>query len=590
VEAVDPLGRRERLVLLAILLCAAALRIGFVLGQRGDVLFDHPQLDEQRYVREARDLVSGRSGEERPYWQPPGVIFATAAVMAVAGQGLLAPRIVQALISTGACWILFLLGRRLFGTRVALVAAALLALHGAVIFESYLLLPQTWILFFDLLALWLLYREARSAGRALAVGVTIGVSALFSPTILPFAVVAAWWQRRPLWIAALVGGVLLPIAPVAARNFMHGGEAVLISTNGGLNLYLGNNERYEETIALRPGRHWEQLTTEPDRGGITAPGARSDYFRARALDFMVQHPGRAAALYARKLYLYFNGGEIARDRDVNAARRDSTLMRLLVWRSIPDGLLLPLALLGLVLLWRWSPLWMFAALHAATTALFFVSERHRVPALGVWALLAAAGAAELWRRRSAGLSVVLVALVIALNLPTREARMSLVAEEDFQRGIAWQREVHDPEEAARWFRRATEEDPNDARAWLELAQSSAALGRFDDALDAYRHAAAVDGWDGRARRALSQMLMARGDLDGAVAVLREHIAAGLQPKRYYSSDWLNLAFLLAKQGRIAEAHHAMDMSYDADQHYYQQHVRIMQEQLGAKDNAALMAP
>jgi hypothetical protein len=439
--------------LLAILLLAAALRIGFVVGQRGDVLFDHPQLDEQRYVAEARALASGRDGEDRPYWQPPGVIFVTAAVMVVAGQGLLAPRIVQALISTAACWILFLLGRRIFSARVALAAAAVLALHGAVIFESYLLLPQTWILFFDLLLL-LILDGPKTIRRALAAGVTIGVSALFSPTILPFVIVAAWWLRRPLLIAVLVAGALAPVVPVAARNQAHGGERVLISTNGGLNLFLGNNERYAETFALRPGRHWEELTTEPDRAGLSTPGARSDYFRGRALEFMKGHPAQAAALYARKLYLYFNGAEIARDRDLNAARRDSTLMKLLVWRAFPDGILLPLGLIGLVLLWRRSPIWIFAVMHAALTALFFVSERHRVPALGVWALLAVAGATELWRRRSARAWAALVALLIALNLPTRESRISLAAEEDFQRGIAWQREVHDPVEAARWFQRA----------------------------------------------------------------------------------------------------------------------------------------
>jgi len=271
---------------------------------------------------------------------------------------------------------------------------------------------------------------------------------------------------------------------------------------------------------------------------------------------MKDHPAQAAALYARKLYLYFNGGEIPRDRDVNAARRGSVLMRALVWRPCPDGLLLPLALVGLVLLWRWSPIWLFGVMHAAITALFFVSERHRMPALGVWALLAAAGAAELWRRRSVRGWAVLAVLLILVNLPTREARMSLAAEEDFQRGIAWQREVHDPEEAVRWFRRATEEDPNDARAWLEEGLSLRALRQIEPAVESLRRATELDPSDRRARRTLSELLM-------------------------------NLAFLSAQQGKLQDGQHALDQSFDADADYYRDHVQSMLRQLDPKTSAAL---
>ncbi len=58
--------------------------------------------------------------------------------------------------------------------------------------------------------------------------------------------------RRPMLIALLVGGVIVPIVPVAVRNFEEGGDPVLLSTNGGLNLFIGNNEHYTPTL-LRCG-------------------------------------------------------------------------------------------------------------------------------------------------------------------------------------------------------------------------------------------------------------------------------------------------------------------------------------------------
>src|SRR5678815_2394054 len=116
-------------------------------------------------------------------------------------------------IRDASCLVLFALARRWFSTGIALAAAAVLALHGMAVYECWELLPATWILFFDLLALLLLVD-----GRAYLAGLALGISALFSPLILPFVAVAAAWLRRPRAIALLLLGVLLPTAPVTRYN------------------------------------------------------------------------------------------------------------------------------------------------------------------------------------------------------------------------------------------------------------------------------------------------------------------------------------------------------------------------------------
>lgn len=583
-EAVPPLGRRERAVLLAVVALGLTLRLAYLMSQRDDVLFEHPILDEQRYV----DAARAGGDEARPYWQPPGVIYFVAAVMRVAGPGLLWPRLLETCLSAAACLLLFALARRWFSARVALACAALLAIHGVVIFESTELLPATFILFFDLLALYLL-DETRGAWRALAAGLALGISALFSPVILPFAVVAALRLRRARLIGALVAGVLLPIAPVTARNFAHGHEWVLVSTNGGLNLYLGNNEHYDETFALRPGRHWEELTGEPERSGISAPGAASNYFAHKASAFAVAQPAHAARLLAHKLYLYFNGGEIARDSDVYSARAGSAILTVLIWpRWFPDGVLLPLALIGA--LWSWRDrrlrlLHAFVAWQALITALFFVTARHRLPALGALSIFAVAGAVELSRSRRAW--ALLCPLLLVLNLPTREAALSFGAERDFYRGLAWLRDRHDPVRAAVEFRRAAEADPSDARAWFELGNALDAAGQTDESVAAWQRAAAADPWDSRARRRISQALTRRGDSDGAIAALQNNIDARLREPAHYAPDWLNLAFLYVERGQLDRARDALARARSADAVYYDAHIAAMAAHLSPAARAAL---
>src|SRR3569832_1112476 len=105
-------------------------------------------------------------------------------------------------------------------------------------------------------------------------------------------------------------------------------------------------------MAMRPGRDWVFLTTEPNRHGITEPGAASTYFTHRALSFMTEHPIREAGLLAKKAYLFVHGAELPRDTDVYAAR--SGVLAALIWPrpvSFPDALLVPLGLLGIVALW-----------------------------------------------------------------------------------------------------------------------------------------------------------------------------------------------------------------------------------------------
>lgn len=570
-------AQRVRLILGAILVIAFALRLTYVVAQRSDPLFAHPVLDEDEYVKAAHSLVEGH-GDPRPYWQPPGIIYTLAATFEVSND-LVVARLIQILVSVASCGIVFLIGRRLFDPRVGLVAAAITAVHGVLVFECYELLPATWIVFWDLLALWLLLR-ATDNGKplaAFATGLALGISAVFSPTILPFVIVAAILIKKPIAIAALVAGVILPIAPVTCHNHQHG-ELVLVSANGGLNLFLGNNADYEHTMAMRPGREWELLTSEPNRHGSPQPGAASTYFSHRALGFAASHPISEAGLLARKTYLFVNGTEIPRDTDIYAAR--SGVLSALVWPrplAFPDALLVPLGLLGIVALWRErrrlaAPLALLVTL-AVTTIVFFVSSRHRAPALPLFALFAGAGAFRiaLWPARARGIALAaLAAGIVVTNVPTWETSQSFAGEADFYRGLA----ATDPAAARAAFTRATEQNPNDARAWFELGNRLE--GR--DAIAAWQRAATADPTDPRALRKVVQTLTQLGDLDAAIAAQRS--APTLR-----ASDHMNLAFMLAQRNRTSEAIGELHAALAGDEVYVRSHEQSLLD--AARTNPAI---
>jgi 4-amino-4-deoxy-L-arabinose transferase-like glycosyltransferase len=571
-----PAPRAAGIALGAVLLVALGLRLGYLLEQRRDLLFEHPGFDEEEYVTRAWQLAQGWAEPREPYWQPPGITYVLAACFRVAGRRLLAPRLLQVGISVACCALLYLLARRRFSARIALAAAALLAVNGVFIHAGGTLLPSVWIAFIDLGALVLLTdaRDRACWARALGGGLALGVSAVFRPTILVFVPVAALWlwpgargRRRVLILAALGVGVVLPVGPVTLHNHRLSREWVLVSTNGGLNFYLGNNEHADETLAIRPGRRWEELMAEPRRAGIKAKGAQSRYFYRKALADVVRHPGAALARLLRKGYLFVNGHEIPRDDDLYAERAQSVVLGATVVRGpppLPGALVMALALAGAVALWpargRLGLFYGYLLAQGATVVAFFVTSRYRVPALPLLGLFALGGAARLgelarratWAGRGA-LAVGLAGLVVALSLPLRETRASYRGERDFYRGLVCLRRLHDRARAVEYFRRAADEAPGDPRPLFELGNTLAELHRDDEAAAAWARAAAADPWDVRAGRSAAAVFARAGRLAEARRVLRLNVDARARDEATYAFEYFSLGTLAAREARYPEA-------------------------------------
>src|SRR5207248_1454150 len=140
---------------------------------------------------------------------------------------------------------------------------------------------------------------------AAAAGLAAGLSALCLPLVLvvvPAVLVWFGWRRR-LPAALFLAALALPVLPVTARNLRTGGEPVLISANGGINFYMGNNADLRHTADLRPGPEWRRMQELPMRQGIVAASARDRWFLRRGLRFWVESPGRALAQTLQKALL-----------------------------------------------------------------------------------------------------------------------------------------------------------------------------------------------------------------------------------------------------------------------------------------------
>src|SRR5947207_109359 len=160
-------------------------------------------------------------------------------------------------------------------------------------------------------------------------------------------------------IAVFALGVSLVLGPVAIRNRMVAGEWHLTTAQLGPNLYMGNNPRANGTPAsLRAGRgsaEYEQHDAielaEAARGRHLTPAEVSQYWTAQAVAFITSQPGSWLRLMARKGALLWNRTEWIDTESEESYEDWSALLRAGAWIG-HFGVLVPLALLGIIATWR----------------------------------------------------------------------------------------------------------------------------------------------------------------------------------------------------------------------------------------------
>jgi tetratricopeptide (TPR) repeat protein len=556
---------------------AFIVRLVYVLQYRSDPLFDFPVIDSATYDRMAWRHAGGQPLWDDTFWQPPLYPWLLSLLYRLIGHSLLGARIVQAALGSLSCLLLMSIGTRVFGRTAGIAAAIAMAVYGTLIyFDGEILIPALFV-FLLLASLRLLIaagdearnvaanagdgmaggpksrrRSLQSRCRSLlwiAAGLSLGLACIARPTALFFVPLAALWiylitaesrlSSRLRQVALLLMGVAVAIAPVTVRNYRVADELVLISANGGLNFYLGNNPDAAATVAIRPGFHWETLISEPrTRAGITSAAGRSRYFYAKGFDFLAGEPSAALSLYGQKLARLWNAFEIGRNRDVYATRTHSSLLSALLWRAgrlgVPFGLVAPLAATGMLFCFRRRDparllLYLFVTAHALAVVIFFVSSRYRLPMVPVLILFAAA--AVVWlvdRARRRDLRALLAALVVvAVGFATSNAgydALDLIyrGEEERYHGVMHQSRGGLPA-AERAYRRAIEQSPDYAEAHAELAQLLQQQSRHQQALPHFRRAHALAPRSEKTHYLLGTGFLAVGDTTRAEALFRDAV-------------------------------------------------------------------
>jgi 4-amino-4-deoxy-L-arabinose transferase-like glycosyltransferase len=544
----------------ALFLLALTIRVAHLREIRSSPLFLYPVVDALGFDKQAQAVARGEILGAGPFFQAPLYPYLLGGIYALFGRNLLVARLLQMAAGSLSVVLLFLIGRRIFGERAGVAAGIMGALYGTFIVYEGDLLREFLTLFLNLLFLLLLLRaEERRTGPAwYLAGLALGLSAICRETVLLFApLAAAWiafrlrpresWRRVLLAVALVAAGSLCAILPVTLRNRLVTGVWTLVSYQGGIAFYIGNNPDYDRTSTLHSGHEWEEFSRLPERrAGVVTPAGASAWFYREAFRFIREEPGAWLGLLGKKFVLFWNAWEADANNSLDHWREHSRTLSLLLWRSgpliLPFGLLAPLALLGLFLALgerRGLLPALMLLTYLGALLLFIVLARYRlaaVPPLLLFAgravdwlgetltrrrwrpALAAAGAllclallvnADWYGiRRSRTLSVhsVLGSQLMVRDPPRAEAELRLAiaagdvdAADHYNLGILLFGRNDLPAAAAE-FRRALALRPSYADAAYNLGVTLRQAGDHAGAREAFRTAAALEPANAETRR------------------------------------------------------------------------------------------
>jgi tetratricopeptide (TPR) repeat protein len=573
---------------LAIFVIALLVRLIHIWQISPSPFFDVLMGDANGYDLWAQRLAGGDWIGSDVFYQAPLYPYFLGVVYAVFGRDLLIVRIVQAVIGSASCALLGMAGARFFSPRVGLVAGLALALWAPAIFFDGLLQKSVLDLFFVTLGLYLVStiagnREAGTGSRGawIALGAAMGALALTRENALVFIGVIAIWagssrrfsndgSRR--WFKTLVPfgvGLAIVLTPVVIRNYAVDGGFYLTTSQFGSNFYIGNNPTADGTYAsIRFGRgapEFERIdakeVAEASVGRTLSPSEVSSYWTGRALGYITSQPLDWLRLTGRKVLLLVNRTEMLDTESLESYAEWSTPIAVLSWVA-HFGILVPLAVLGMIVTWRDSRLWILHALtitYALSVVMFFVFARYRFPLVPMLLLFAAAPFdsqsphsvrrlfAQGQRRRLWLIAAATAIVLVVANVPILSpALMQAITENNLGTALQEQKR-HD--DAIPHHERAIRLAPDYAPAYNNLGAAQRATGRLDEAVSNYRRALELKPDYPTASYNLANALLEQGQTGASVDQFR----AALQQSPQSVEAQNNLGIALAKTGDRAGA-------------------------------------
>ena len=469
------------------------------------------------------------------------------------------------------------LGRKLFSRTIGILSGVISAFYMPSVFFEGELLASGWAAFWTVASISAFISAAEKPRKlnCFVLGLCGALSIINRPEfLLFFATGCLWlfvvWARQRIAIRELLrailllaGGFLTIASPAAIAGYRVIGKASILPYSGGINLYIGNNPHYKETINIRPGLAWRKLTELPADYGIKDRFEKERFFSNKALNYIRTQPAGFLKGLLYKTLQFLSSRETPRNLDIYLFRKWSSLLRVGVWKAggfgFPYGLLLPLAIVGGVHACRKvsTPIWLFLVLYPSSVILVFVASRYRIPIIPIISILAAIGCTTIWQlfqsRKWAKLTsvfIIILTVAIASSIAGPFYAEQLDYQPEFYYGLADSLDKHGhTQEAIQAYSQAVSSRPDYVEAHHNLALLLVDQQRIEEAITHYHAALEADPQNAGLHEDLGAALFKQGKTEDAIKHYQKAIE--IEPEKATVYDNLGTAFF--HLNRVSEA-------------------------------------
>jgi len=522
---------RTKTLLCIVFLLAFSLRLIYLIQISDTPYFEYPAGDSKFIFERAQEILSADIiGTEINFHSSPAYPYFIALIFWLSKNNFFVLGIVQILIGSVNCLLIFLLAKKITKGKntPAFIAGVMAALYGILAFFDADILAIFFTLVFVTLTLLLLIEAHQSHRRSLALlaGIALGCAALDRTNIVLFAPVAAWflasefslklksWKWKPAIL--FIVGTILVIIPFTLRNYFVGNDFVLVSSNAGINLYIGNNPKANGVFNLpqESGLSNYDLyrssgeTAERETGRQLKPSQVSRFWMKKAVSFIVEHPATAVTLAWRKFLLLWNFYEVPNHLNFYYIRAKSAPILHMLF--VGFWLVAPLAVVGIA--WKWKQglkvydklLIAFLITYMLSLLPFFITARYRLPMVPVLIVFASVTVVEILNvikqnKIKQLLWIAIGLILVSVFVDWQRIQFSY----SYQRIIIGTRYVkralenpqsyyNDFYKAIIELKWAVETEPFDAHAHYQLGKAYASIGYYSGAIDEWTITTTID--------------------------------------------------------------------------------------------------
>ncbi len=498
-----------------IVLAGFILRFIYVIETQGSPFFQNLFSDSGIYYDLALKISGGNWIGSQVFFMSPGYPYFLAIIFTILGKSILAVRLIQVLLNSINIVLIYLTARNLHSEKAGYASAIIAAVFSPFIFYSGAILleiVQTFILSFFLLIITKRNLSEHNRNWFWA-GILLGIAAIFRANVLLlFPVMFIWFLIRALktenkrkiiyrGLMYFSAGCLIPVFLVTVRNYIVGDDFVIISSNGGINYYLGNNEKslgiyktpedFDFFNDLSGRKYAEQIS-----GESFSPSEASAFWFHKSLNYITEHPVDWLKLTGKKILFFFDDNENPQSAIMDPSFFAENYSFILSLPLPGFFFVFMISVFGFILTFNrrreYILVYLFIITYIIATILFFITGRFRVAASPVFITFAGIGIIEVYSLIKSNLYKRLIVPAAAAGL-IAAAVITIIPRYNFSNYDAYIDlgnsffEKHNYDEALLNFKKAVSLKA-DANSFVLVGNTYAAKNEFKQALDSYYQA------------------------------------------------------------------------------------------------------